>query len=181
MPGMDDIMRQNPDLMNQFTQAAANSMGENNPGLGNFMSNMMGGSEPTNEGPTFTVEPTMGGPPGPPPQMKKSPPRMDTRPDISMARGNQRAEFNDAENMESNFASVNEKRKEMRGPSVHGQDLRDILSGLKTKKINLKENKSPGSTISVNELEEMNNTDMNRPKKSRRKPKSERNTVSLNL
>ena len=22
MPGMDDIMRQNPDLMNQFTQAA---------------------------------------------------------------------------------------------------------------------------------------------------------------
>ena len=31
------------------------------------------------------------------------------------------------------------------------------------------------------ELEEMNKTDMNRPKKSRRKPKSERNTVSLNL
>ena len=26
MPGMDDIMRQNPDLMNQFTQTAANSV-----------------------------------------------------------------------------------------------------------------------------------------------------------
>jgi hypothetical protein len=37
MPGMDDIMRQNPDLMNQFTQAAVNSMGRENPGLGNFM------------------------------------------------------------------------------------------------------------------------------------------------
>jgi hypothetical protein len=183
MPGMDDIMRQNPDLMNQFTQAAASSMGESNPGLGNFMSSMMGGdSGPAKGGPTFTVEePPMGGPPGPPPQMRHSPPRMNTRPDISMARGNQRAEFNDAENMESNFASVNEKRKEMRGPRSQGQDLRDILSGLKTKKINLKENKSPGSTISVNELEEMNNTDMKRPKKSRRKPKSERNTVSLNL
>ena len=179
MPGMDDIMRQNPDLMNQFTQAAANSMGENNPGLGSFMSGMMGG-EDQNDGPTFNVEPPMGGPPGPPPQMKRSPPRMNTRPDVSMARGNQRAEFNDAENMESNFASINEKRKEMRGPSSQGQDLRDILSGLKTKKINIKE-KSPGSTISVNELEEMNNTDMNKPKKSRRKPKSERNTVSLNL
>ena len=183
MPGMDDIMRQNPDLMNQFTQAAANSMGDNNPGLGNFMSSMMGGGgmgPPQEEGPTFTMEPPMGGPPGPPPQMKKSPPRMNMRPDISMARGNSRAEFNDAENMESNFASVNEKRKEMRGPSSQGQDLRDILAGLKTKKINIKE-KSPGSTISVNELEEMNKTDMTKPKKSRRKPKSERNTISLNL
>ena len=41
MPGMDDIMRQNPELMQQFTQAAASSMGDNNPGLGGFM-NMMG-------------------------------------------------------------------------------------------------------------------------------------------
>ena len=131
--------------------------------------------------PTFSVEPPMGGPPGPSPRMKRSPPRMNSRPDISMARGNDRAEFNDAENMESNFASVNEKRKEMRGPSSGGGDLRDILAGLKTKKINIKESKSPGSTISVSELDEMNKTDMKRPKKSRRKPKSERNTVSLNL
>ena len=28
MPGMDDIMRQNPELMQQFTQAAVSSMGE---------------------------------------------------------------------------------------------------------------------------------------------------------
>jgi hypothetical protein len=176
MPGMDDIMRQNPDLMQQFTQAAASSMGDNSPGLGSFMSGM----KP--EGPTFSMEPSMGGPPGPPPQMKRSPPRMapermsHERPDVSMARG--RAEFNDAENMESNFASVNEKRKEMRGPK--SGDLRDILSGLKTKKINIKE-KSPGSTISIGDLDEMNKSDMNRPKKSRRKPKSERNTVMLNL
>lgn len=37
MPGMDDIMRQNPDLMNQFTKAAVNSMENTNPGLSNFM------------------------------------------------------------------------------------------------------------------------------------------------
>tara|TARA_B100000795_G_C22806835_1_gene445645 strand:- start:20742 stop:22112 length:1371 start_codon:yes stop_codon:yes gene_type:complete len=177
MPGMDDIMRQNPDLMQQFTQAAASSMGDNSPGLGSFMSGMM---KP--EGPTFSMEQPMGGPPGPPQQMKSSPPRMapermtHERPDVSMARG--RAEFNDAENMESNFASVNEKRKEMRGPK--SGDLRDILAGLKTKKINIKE-KSPGSTISISDLDEMNQSDMNRPKKSRRKPKSERNTVMLNL
>ena len=37
LPGMDDIMRQNPDLMSQFTKAAMSSMEQNTPGLGNFM------------------------------------------------------------------------------------------------------------------------------------------------
>ena len=37
IPGMDDIMRQNPDLMNQFAKAAVNSMENTTPGLGNFM------------------------------------------------------------------------------------------------------------------------------------------------
>jgi len=37
MPGMDDIMRQNPELMQQFTQAAVNTMGDTHPGFGNFM------------------------------------------------------------------------------------------------------------------------------------------------
>ena len=41
MPGMDDIMRQNPELMNQFTQAAVNSMGESSPGFGGFMNNFI--------------------------------------------------------------------------------------------------------------------------------------------
>jgi hypothetical protein len=169
MPGMDDIMRQNPDLMQQFTQAAASSMGESNPGLGGFM-NMVSGNMPQ-------MQPPRGSPPGPNEGMRIDPPQMppSSRPDINMARSNVRANFNDSENMESNFASVNEKRKEMRGPS----DLRDILSGLKTKKINLRENK-PGSTVSIDELNDMKSS-MNKPKKSKRKPKSERNTISLDL
>ena len=44
MPGMDDIMRQNPELAQQFTQAAVNSMGQQNPGFGGFMSNFMPGN-----------------------------------------------------------------------------------------------------------------------------------------
>ena len=36
MPGMDDIMKQNPELMQQFTQAAVSSMGESSPGLRQF-------------------------------------------------------------------------------------------------------------------------------------------------
>jgi hypothetical protein len=41
IPGMDDIMRQNPDLMQKFTQAAVNSMGQSNPGFSSFMNNVV--------------------------------------------------------------------------------------------------------------------------------------------
>jgi hypothetical protein len=56
LPGMDDVMRQNPDLMKQFASAAANTMENNNrqqgastgspspfSGLGNLMGGLMGG------------------------------------------------------------------------------------------------------------------------------------------
>ena len=53
LPGMDDVMRQNPDLMKQFASAAANTMEQNNRnqnggnsplgGLGNLMGGLMGG------------------------------------------------------------------------------------------------------------------------------------------
>jgi len=37
IPGMDDIMRQNPDLMSQFTRAAATSMEKTNQGVNQFV------------------------------------------------------------------------------------------------------------------------------------------------
>tara|TARA_B100002019_G_C20954671_1_gene443264 strand:- start:210 stop:644 length:435 start_codon:yes stop_codon:yes gene_type:complete len=50
LPGMDDIMRQNPDLMNHFTKAAMSSMEQSSPGLNNFMNDMgMSHSRETNE------------------------------------------------------------------------------------------------------------------------------------
>ena len=48
LPGMEDIMKHNPDLMQHVTQAAVNQMDQSNPGFGGFM-NMMnegGGSGP---------------------------------------------------------------------------------------------------------------------------------------
>jgi hypothetical protein len=45
MPGMDDILRQNPDLMRQFQSAAVNSMGQSSPGFSGFMSSVMGGGD----------------------------------------------------------------------------------------------------------------------------------------
>ena len=167
MPGMDDIMRQNPELMQQFTQAAANSMSENTPGFANFMSNFR--NEP---GP-----PPMGSPPGPTDYQKMNPPQANfqepNRPDIGFSRG--RADFNDAVNMDNNTKF---ERREMKGPS----DLNNLLSGLKTKKINIKAPDKDGSTISISELKEMQKTNLDgkKPKKTKRK-KSERNTVELNF
>ena len=37
LPGMGDIMKQNPDLMKQFAQATASSMGDKQPGFSNLM------------------------------------------------------------------------------------------------------------------------------------------------
>jgi hypothetical protein len=92
-----------------------------------------------------------------------------------------------------------QRRPDMKGPS----DITDILSGLKTKTINISEqsrnNTDPrnnaesrntefnekaqdnnSSTISINDLRDLQN-DGNVPKKTRRKPKSDRNTVSLDI
>ena len=48
MPGMDDIMRQNPELAEQFTRAAVDSMSSNAPGFSGFMNNMMNNDETPN-------------------------------------------------------------------------------------------------------------------------------------
>ena len=42
IPGMDDIMKQNPDLMQHFTQAAMSSMNQTNPGTSRFMNEFAG-------------------------------------------------------------------------------------------------------------------------------------------
>ncbi len=172
MPGMDDIMRQNPELMQQFQSAAMNSMSQQNPGFSNFMGDVMGGG-----GQSTMPVPPRGSPPGPSEQMRRDPPQIPRnmrRPDVQASR---EPNFNDAVNMKDNFQRVKKsKRPEMKGPS----ELDDILSGLKTKKINLKQTDSK-STVSISELEDMKDS-LEKPKKSRRKkPKSERNTISLNF
>jgi len=61
IPGVGDIMKQNPDLMNQFAQAAAKS--STSPGFGNMMSDMMSnkGSSQQQSSPMQRTE--MKGPP----------------------------------------------------------------------------------------------------------------------
>ena len=203
MPGMEDIMRQNPELMQQFTKATVNSMSNANPGFGNFMGGIMNSGGPAPDGPNIRqTMPPMGSPPGPPQfEQRQSeraeiiPPGLSTRPDIGMSRG--QASFHDATNMESSFASATESqrvkttthnkppnRPEMQGP----RDISELLSGLKTKKINIRQKEMMGkrrtdgsSTISIDELKLISKDADNIPQKSKCRSKSERNTVSISL
>jgi len=188
MPGMDDILRQNPDLMRSFQNAAVNSMANTNPGFSGFMTNMMNPepSVPSGMGPPPPMA-TQGPGSIPPPQGRPGNNNYANRPDLNMSRSN----FTDEGiSLRENYERPDERsrrqqggsRPEMKGPS----DITDILSGLKTKTINIQEPSSnqnvnnDSSTISISDLKELQG-DGNMPKKSRRRQKSSSNTVSLDI
>mgnify|MGYP001350792239 CR=1 FL=1 len=110
MPGMDDIMRQNPELMQQFTSAAMNSMNQSNPGFGGFMSGVMGG-------PQMSPMPPMGSPQRPDENARRNPPRMPERRNVPPPPGRNNRTFNDGVNVKDNFQRVKARRAEMKGPS----------------------------------------------------------------
>ena len=191
MPGMDDILRQNPDLMRSFQNAAVNSMAQTSPGFSGFMSNMMNPEPqvPRGNGPPAPLA-TQGPNSVPPPNGRPGNNNYANRPDLSMGRNNF---VDDGINLRENFGSTNDQdrsrrqtRPEMKGPS----DITDILSGLKTKTINIQEpppqqqsqmqNLNDSSTISITDLKDLQG-DGSLPKKSKRRQKSASNTVSLDI
>lgn len=227
LPGMDDIMRQNPELMQQFTQAAVSSMSSNmggggpggggggggggrGSGFGNFMTDIMGGMGGggnggmgrNNEPPPYVQQrpppPPIAtkGPVAPPPPVRPGatamPTPMSMQPPQSMS-------------------DQKSRRPEMRGPST---DVSDMMSRLKTKTINIQS--STGGSGSSSQQDQGNSTLQNilsgmtgsmgsggddisleptvinvsnlgdipqdsTPHKSKRRPRSERNTVSMDL
>jgi len=191
MPGMDDILRQNPDLMRSFQTAAVNSMAGSNPGFSGFMGGMMNSEPPINRG--------MGPPPPmqtqgpnsiPLPQGRPGNNNYASRPDLNLSRSNY---TDDGISLRENYerpdfqertTSRQSIRPEMKGPT----DLSDILSGLKTKTINIQEpismqpssNTNDNSTISISDLKDLQ-SGVNMPKRSGRRKKSASNTVSLDI
>ena len=194
MPGMDDIFRQNPDLMRQFQSAAVNTMGQSSPGFSGFMDGVM------NQEPLPRTD--MGRPPPPLSTQDRDPPSYrpgnnNLAPDIGAAFRNQ-SSADDGINIRESFGndqSSNNKtersqratRPEMKGPT----DINDILSGLKTKTINIQEDQpqqreslsshnNDSSTISISDLKELQ-ADGTMPKRTKRRQKSDKNTVSLDI
>ena len=184
MPGMDDILRQNPDLMRQFQSAAVNTMGQSNPGFSGFMNGVMNPESSNGGGPPPPLSTqTLNSPPG-----RGGNNNVGNRPDLNMGRNNF-SNQNDGINIRENFSGATDSersnrrppsRPEMKGPS----DISDILSGLKTKTINIQEqpqtNDNNSSTISISDLKDLQG-DGNMPKRSKRRPKSDKNTVSLDI
>ena len=62
LPGMGDIMKQNPELMKQFAQAATSSMSQTEPGFSNFMGGVLGGQQQEQQQPRMPRK-EMQGPP----------------------------------------------------------------------------------------------------------------------
>jgi hypothetical protein len=184
MPGMDDILRQNPDLMRQFQTAAVNSMGQTNPGFSGFMSGIMNPEPqvPMGRGPPPPMS-TQGPNSIPVPLTRPGNNNYMTRPDLNAGRGGA-SYVDDGINFREKMASEPSRRTprpDMKGPS----DISDILSGLKTKTINIQEappsqNDNNNSTISISDLKDLQ-SEGNIPKKSKRRPKSDKNTVSLDI
>ena len=207
MPGMDDILRQNPDLMRQFQSAAVNSMAQTSPNFSGFMSGIMNPDMPMGGGGNGPPPPmaTQGPNSMPPPMGRPGNNNFAQRPDLNLGRSNFvddginiRERFERDNGARSAALDFQEKSKrpsarpEMKGPS----DLSDILSGLKTKTINIQDsaagqqnqpamsgaNTNGNSTISIEDLKELQGQgEGNMPKRSRRRQKSASNTISLDI
>ncbi len=171
VPGFNDVIRQSPELMKAFTNATVGAMSQQSPGFA-FANQMMQEETVKQSGPP---------PPGPVRTRQHEPPIRPgqmaftenpvSRPDINVARG-------DSMPTGSNYASASTKRPEMKGPS----NIDSILSGLKTKNINLQDEKTndTGSVISVTSLNELKDEKL--PKgTTRRRQKSDKNTISLDI
>ena len=189
MPGMDDILRQNPDLMRSFQSAAVNTMAGSNPGFSGFMGGIMndsGRAGGNGMGPPPPMQTQ--GPNAVPPPMGRPGNNNYSRPDLNMSRS---SFTDDGISLRENFERPDvqdrtsrkpQPRPEMKGPS----DISDILSGLKTKTINIQEaapqpqTNNDSSTISISDLKELQ-AEGTMPKRSGRRKKSASNTVSLDI
>ena len=179
-PGFNDVIRQSPELMKAFTNATVNSMSQQSPGFA-FANNLMQeqSSRPRGPPPPAPVETkSMPAPQRPSMQFTSN------RPDINAGRG---AMFRE-EGVELNnqFVDLNreeqrpQQRPEMRGPQ--NTDIDNILAGLKTRTVNIHESapaQEDDSMISISSLKDAQNATM--PKRTRRKQRSDKNTISLDI
>jgi len=177
--------------MKMFTNATVSSMSQQSPGFAmanNLMEEVQ--NKPRGPPPPAPVE-TQNMPPQPRPSMNYSNEPPSNRPDINASRG---AMFREQGVDMSSQQNINEppksmaapiQRAEMKGPQ--SSDIDNILSGLKTRTVNIHE-KPPqsrlqsadeDSVISIASLKDMQNTNM--PKRSKKKNTSNKNTISLDI
>jgi hypothetical protein len=196
-PAFNDVIKQSPELMRMFTDATVNVMGKNSPGFQMASNLMQENSRPRGPPPPAPVE-TKSQPPSQRPganmNFTEAP---SNRPDLNAGRGStmfyeQGVEINnsfrDVNQVDRSIRQMNlppqpqpqQARPEMRGPQT--SDIDNILSGLKTRNINIQEptNTEDDSMVSISSLKDIQNSNM--PKRSNRKKNSSaKNTISLDI
>jgi hypothetical protein len=184
-PAFNDVIKQSPELMKMFTDATVSSMSQQSPGF-EYANNMMQDQTNKSRGPPppAAVETKNQAPPARPGMTFTEAPS--NRPDINASRGTmfreEGVELNrDGANINESMKSMHPvSRPEMRGPQSN--DIDDILSGLKTKSVDIQRPNQSGndSIVSVSSLRELQNTNI--PQKSNRKRnKSDKNIISLDI
>lgn len=194
-PGFSDVIKQSPELMKMFSNAAVDTMSQQNSAF-DFAKTMLHPPEQVNT--------NFGPPPAPVETKKQAPPQRPgmqftpssgNRPDLAASKGpmfrEQGVEMNQP--MSANAVSTQPKtivppRPEMKGPPT--SEIDQLLSGLKkkaepvvqpvTENVTIEDVIGEDSMVSITSLKDMNNTTM--PKKVRkRRNNSDKNTVSLDI
>ena len=189
-PGFNDVIKQSPELMKMFSNAAVETMSKQNSAF-DFAKTMMNQPEEINKshGPPPSPVETKNQPPPPRPGAMQFTQNFSNRPDLAAASSGGGGSQN------------NVQRPEMRGPQA-SSDIDKLLSGLKSKdnqNPNPNSNPNPNLTpnppqmnnqqyqmngsdsiISVSSLKDLEGTPL--PKKvKRRQNTSNKNTVALDI
>jgi hypothetical protein len=198
-PAFNDVIRQSPELMRMFTNATVSSMSQSSPGFAMANNFVQEQQRPRGPPPPAPVE-TKNMPGQQRPGMVFTSDMPPNRPDINASRGamfrEQGIELNSGYDSVNRVAPMEQQerssrptsqqaRPEMRGPQ--SSDIDNILSGLKTRNVNIHEqpasnsmSQDDDSMISISSLKDMQNANM--PKRSnRRKNRSDKNTISLDI
>ena len=188
-PGFNDVIRQSPELMKAFTNATVNSMSQQSPGFA-FANNLVN-PEPTGRqgAPPAAVDPR-----AQTAQVKRPGMVFTEQPSNSGINAVRGSMFKEAgvELNNNSFDSASRRppqappqqtqrqemsqRPEMSGPK--NTNLDSILSGLKTKTVDIHENRDDDSVVSVSSLKDLNGATI---PSGRRRKGSDKNIVSLDI
>jgi hypothetical protein len=185
LPGVKELVKESPELMKMFTDAAVKSMSNKDAGF-SFANNLMKKGDPP-------VNTSYGPPPAPIETKSQVPPERPNRPDINQARGVMFKESGvDVQNGYGSTAppvnismnlptygggEASKPRAEMKGPSI---EMNHFLANLKPMKPQEKVATNDDSYVSIASLKEMQGAKL--PTRSkRRNNKSDKNIVSLDI
>jgi hypothetical protein len=177
-PGFGDVVKQSPELMKMFSNAAVNVMSQENSAF-DFAKTMM-------QNPQEQVNTTYGPPPASiKTKNQEQPPRPNAmqytqapnnRPDIRLATNQPQRQHTPI------TEDIPTRRPEMRGPPT--TDIDELLNGLKKTNPVSHYNMQKGdddSVISISSLKDLNNTQMPKKVAQKRRNNSDKNMVSLDI